>query len=102
MLPHVPSLATVVVCEDDPATLELLCDHLTADRYSALPASCAADALRLCYFKQPNLLLLARALPAAAGVAVLRETRASGGGVGPYADALPILVLSGRASAEDR
>ena len=25
--------ATVVVCEDDAPTLELLCDHLTADRY---------------------------------------------------------------------
>jgi DNA-binding response OmpR family regulator len=102
MLPHVPSLATVVVCEDDPATLELLCDHLTADRYSALPAACAADALRLCYFKQPDLLLLDLALPDASGLDVLREIRASGGRIGRYDDALPIVVLSGRASAEDR
>jgi hypothetical protein len=38
MLPQVEELATVVVCEDDDATRELLCDQLTADRYRALPA----------------------------------------------------------------
>jgi DNA-binding response OmpR family regulator len=58
MLPEVEHEATVVVCEDDEPTLELLCDHLTADRYQALPAPCASDALRLCHFKQPEPLLL--------------------------------------------
>jgi hypothetical protein len=54
MLPEVDQLATVVVCEDDEPTLELLCDHLTADRYRALAAPSASDALRLCHFKQPE------------------------------------------------
>jgi hypothetical protein len=58
MLPEVDELATVVVCEDDEATLELLCDHLKADRYRALAAPSASDALRLCHFKQPEVLLL--------------------------------------------
>ena len=58
MLPAVQPLATVIVCEDDPATLELLCDHLEADRYRVLPAPSAADALRLCHYRQPDLLLL--------------------------------------------
>jgi hypothetical protein len=31
VLPEAKQLATVVVCEDDEATLELFCDHLTAD-----------------------------------------------------------------------
>jgi hypothetical protein len=44
MLPEVESLATVVLCEDDEVTRELLRDHLTADRYAVLPAP---DASRL-------------------------------------------------------
>ena len=47
LVPNLEPLGTVVVCEDDEATLELLCDHLIADRYDALPAPSAADALRL-------------------------------------------------------
>jgi DNA-binding response OmpR family regulator len=47
-VPEIEELATVVVCEDDDPTRELLCDHLTADRYRALPAPSASDALRLC------------------------------------------------------
>jgi hypothetical protein len=47
VLPEVDQLATVVVCEDEQATLDLLRDHLTADRYAELPAPCASDVLRL-------------------------------------------------------
>ena len=36
MLPSAEPEATVVVCEDDPPTLDLLCDHLHADRFEAL------------------------------------------------------------------
>ena len=62
-LPEAEPEATVVVCDDDAPTLELLCDHLEADRLRALPAISAADALRLCQYKQPDLLLLDLALP---------------------------------------
>ena len=58
MLPQVEELATVVVCEDDDPTRELLCDHLTADRYCALPAPSASDALRLCGYNHPDLMVL--------------------------------------------
>ena len=47
-----------IYCEDEEPTLELLCEHLTADRYRALPAPSTSDALRLCHFMQPDLLLL--------------------------------------------
>ena len=47
MLPQAQPAATVVVCEDDAPTLDLLCDHLEADRFHALPAPSAADAVRL-------------------------------------------------------
>jgi DNA-binding response OmpR family regulator len=102
MLPEADQLATVVVCEDDEATLELLCDHLTADRYRALAAPSASDALRLCHFKQPDLLLLDLRLPDASGLDVLREIRATDGSNGRFDPSLPVVVLSGRVSPSDR
>ncbi|HEX2372294.1 MAG TPA: response regulator transcription factor [Solirubrobacterales bacterium] len=102
MLPEVEQLATVVVCEDDEPTLELLCDHLTADRYRALAAPSASDALRLCHYKSPDLLVLDLMLPDAAGLDVLREIRATDGSNGRYDPSLPVLVLSGRGSPADR
>ncbi len=94
--------ATVIVCEDDAPTLELLCDHLEADRYRALPAPSAADALRLCHYKQPDLLVLDLNLPDAAGLDVLREIRASEGATGRYDPELPVIVLTGRGTDADR
>lgn len=102
ILPRQRPRATVVVCEDDAATLELLCDHLTADRYLALPAPSASDALRLCHYNGPDLLLLDLRLPDASGLEVLREIRASEGATGRYDPLLPVIVLSGRGTAADR
>jgi DNA-binding response OmpR family regulator len=99
MLPQVEELATVVVCEDDDPTRELLCDHLTADRYRALPAPSASDALRLCGYNHPDLMVLDLALPDAAGIDVLREIRSAGDRFDPD---LPVVILSGRTSEADR
>jgi DNA-binding response OmpR family regulator len=102
MLPEPDLRGTVVVCEDDAPTLELLCDHLEADRYRALPAPSAADALRLCHYKQPDLLLLDLRLPDAPGLDVLREIRASEGATGRYDPELPVIIVSGRGTDADR
>ena len=102
MLPQVEELATVVVCEDDEPTRELLCDHLTADRYRALPAPSASDALRLCGYNQPDLLLLDLVLPDAGGIDVLREIRRADGSSDRFDPELPVIVLSGRGSETDR
>jgi DNA-binding response OmpR family regulator len=99
MLPEVEDLATVVVCEDDDPTRELLCDQLTADRYRALPAPSASDALRLCGYNHPDLMLLDLGLPDAQGIDVLRQIRSSRERFDPE---LPVLVLSGRTSEADR
>lgn len=92
----------VVVCEDDAATLDLLCDHLLAERFEPIAAPSAADALRLCHFKQPDLLLLDLNLPDAPGLEVLREIRASEGAIGAYDPELAVIVLSGRTTGADR
>jgi DNA-binding response OmpR family regulator len=100
--PELDPPSTIVVCEDDAPTLELLCDHLEADRYRARPAPSASDALRLCHYKQPDLLLLDLRLPDAFGLEVLREVRASEGATGRYDPELPVIILSGRGSEADR
>jgi DNA-binding response OmpR family regulator len=102
MLPERREIATIVVCEDDPPTLELLCDHLIADRFGVLPAPSASDALRLCRFKHPDLMLLDLSLPDASGLDVLREIREADGVSSRFDPGLPVIVLTGRGTAEDR
>jgi DNA-binding response OmpR family regulator len=99
VLPEVEELASVVVCEDDDVTRELLCDHLTADRYRALPAPSASDALRLCAYNHPDLMVLDLGLPDAPGIDVLREIRRAEDRFDPD---LPVVVLSGRTTDADR
>ena len=67
LLPTPEEIARIVVCEDDRPTLELLCDHLTADRFGVLAAPTASDAMRLCIYDDPDLLLLDLSLPDASG-----------------------------------
>lgn len=102
MLPEVTRLGRVVVCEDDELTRELLCENLAADRYEPLPAPDAAEALRLCRYQAPDLLLLDLLLPDAAGLDLIREVRGSEGAAARFDPALPIVVLSGRTAADDR
>jgi DNA-binding response OmpR family regulator len=102
VLPQRRELASIVVCEDDTATLELLCDNLAADRFGVLPAPSASDALRLCRYKQPDLMLLDLALPDASGLDVLQEIREADGVVSRFDPRLPVIVLSGRGADQDR
>jgi len=102
MLPRREEIASVVVCEDDTMTLELLCDHLTADRYGVLPAPSASDALRLCRFNQPDLMLLVLSLPDASGLDVLREIRGADGVESRFDPELPVIILTGRGAQTDR
>lgn len=97
-----PARATIVVCEDDDATLDLLCDHLTADRFEVLPAPSAADALRLCRYNHPDLMLLDLALPNASGMDILRTIREADGIDARFNPQLPIIVLTARGDAGDR
>jgi DNA-binding response OmpR family regulator len=102
VLPQRREIASVVVCEDDETTLELLCDHLVADRFSVLPAPSASDALRICRYKHPDLMLLDLGLPDASGLDVLREIREADGVVSRFDPRLPVIVLSGRGADHDR
>jgi two-component system, OmpR family, response regulator len=102
MLPEREDIASLVVCEDDEVTLDMLCDHLAADRFGVMPAPSASDALRLCRYNHPDLLLLDLSLPDASGLDVLREIREADGIGGRFDPRLPVIVLTGRSSDHDR
>lgn len=102
MLPQRREIASLVVCEDDTTTLELLCDHLAADGFGVLPAPSASDALRLCRYNHPDLLLLDLTLPDASGLDVLREIRDADGVTSRFDPGLPVIVLTGRGADADR
>lgn len=96
------SLGSVVVCEDDEATRELLAENLAADRYEPLSAGTAAEALGHCRYSHPDLLLLDLALPDAAGLDLLRRIRNSSGPAAELDPELPVIVLTGRGAETDR
>lgn len=102
MLPERREVASVVVCEDDAEMMDALCENLVADRFGVLPAPSAADALRICRFEQPDLMLLDLALPDASGLDVLREIREADGVVSRFDPRLPVIVLTGRGADDDR
>lgn len=102
MLPERNTIAKLVICEDDRATLELLSDHLAADRYEVLAAPTAADALRLCQFNAPDLLLLDLSLPDASGLDVLREIREPDRSLSRFDPEMGVIILSGRSTERDR
>jgi DNA-binding response OmpR family regulator len=102
MLPQREEIASLVVCEDDDVTLDLLCEHLAADRFGVMPAPSASDALRLCRYNHPDLLLLDLTLPDASGLDVLREIREADGVDSRFDPRLPVIVLTGRGGATDK
>jgi DNA-binding response OmpR family regulator len=93
--------STLVVCEDDPLTLEMLSDNLTADRFRVLEASSGKDALRLVRYHQPDLLLLDLGLPDITGLAVLRTIR-DDPEAGVSNPDLPVILISGFGTENDR
>jgi DNA-binding response OmpR family regulator len=94
--------ATIVVCEDDCVTLELLCEHLASDRFKPVPAASATDALRLCGYLQPELLLLDLSLPDNSGLDLLKQIRESNGSDSRVDPNLPVVVLTSDASDGER
>ena len=102
MLPEREEIAKLVVCEDDRATLELLCDHLVADHFEVLAAPTASDALRLCQYNGPDLLLLDLNLPDASGLDVLRELKEPDRALSRFDSNLAVIVLTGRGTERDR
>jgi DNA-binding response OmpR family regulator len=95
-MPQVEEIATIAVCHGDEATLELLCEHLITDHFEALPAPSGADALRLCRFNHPDILILDLSLPDMPGIDVLQEIRGADGIDSRIDPKLAVVVLLNR------
>jgi DNA-binding response OmpR family regulator len=88
--------ATVIVCEPDEETLDLICDRLAADRFEPLPAAAAEEAFRLCRHHHPDLLVVDLELPEDSGVGLVRRIREADPARSRIDAHLPILVLRRR------
>jgi len=100
-MPGPGRLATVVVCGQDEATVDLLCRRLAEDRFEPLPAGTAEEALRLCRHHLPDLLVVDLDLPDGAGYDLLRRIREAHWlktRIDPY---LPVLALQPRGGDPD-
>jgi len=96
------SSPSVLVVEDDQAIAAYLADNLVADGFAVFVARGAAEALRAIEVRSPDLVLLDLVLGDGSGLAVLDRVRAADGLGSRIDPALPVVVLSGRASEADR
>jgi len=99
---QVEEIATVIVCEGNEDTLDVLSEHLTSDHFEVLPASTGADALRFCRYNRPDILILALDLPDMPGVDVLKAIREADGLHSRFDPHLAIIVLIERGDGAAR
>lgn len=90
---QIEEIATVLICDGDERTLEMLSDHLVADHFEVLPASTGADALRFCRYNSPDILVLSLDLPDMPGLDVIKAIREADGIDERYDPNLAIVAL---------
>jgi PAS domain S-box-containing protein len=86
----VPDAPLLLVCDDDPATVETFSAMLRAHGYRTRGVTDGAEALRRVVAEQPAALLLDLAMPGTTGAEVLAELRAD-----DVTRQIPVVVVSG-------
>jgi len=94
--------AAILVVEDDPAVRDFLADNLTADGYVLHVAESVRDAIRVLEYQHPDLAIVDLGLPDGSGLDLLRRVRAADPNASRLDPSLPVLLLTGRASDDDR
>ena len=94
--------AALLVVEDDPAVRAFLADNLTADGYVLHIAETVRDAVRVLEYKQPDLAIVDLGLPDGSGLDILRRVREADPAASRMDPTLPVILLTGRASEDDR
>jgi len=94
--------ATILLVEDDPVLGTFLADNLAADCYEPIVAETLRDGLRELEYKRPDLAVVDLGLPDGSGLELIERVRSADGVASRIDPALPLLVLSGRASDVDR
>src|SRR6266550_1726509 len=94
---------SVLIVEDDDATRAFLADNLAADGFRVATAGGAGEGLRAIEVRRPDLVLLDLMLEGARGGLELLDRVRAADGLGSRIDpAVPVIVVSGRASETDR
>src|SRR2546421_3902302 len=94
---------SLLVVEDDDATRAFLADNLAADGFRVATAGGAGEGLRAIEVRRPDLVLLDLMLEGARGGLELLDRVRAADGLGSRIDpAVPVIVVSGRASETDR
>ena len=94
--------ATILLVEDDPVLGTFLADNLAADGYEPIVAETLRDGLRELEYKRPDLAVVDLGLHDGSGLELIERVRSADGVASRIDPALPLLVLSGRASDVDR
>jgi DNA-binding response OmpR family regulator len=92
----------LLLLEDDETTAAFLADNLTADGFRVVTAAGAGEGWRAIELRQPQLLVLDLGLADGSGLELLDRVRTSDGIASRVDPALPVIVVSGRASEVDR
>jgi two-component system phosphate regulon response regulator PhoB len=87
----------VLVVEDEPAQVQILCYNIEAEGFRAISASDGEEALLLAREHEPDLVLLDWMLPGVPGIEVCRRLKAQ-----PATRAIPVIMLSARSEEADR
>jgi len=86
----------ILVSEDSSTIRRLVAARLRADGYEVIEAADGQEAIELALSAQPDLLVLDKVMPKFDGFEVIRSLRED-----PRTSAVPILMLSERASEDD-
>ena len=97
-----PDTPILLVVEDDPVLSTFLADNLTADGFELVLADCLRDGLRELEFRRPDLAIVDLGLPDGSGLELLARVRQADRVASRLDPALPLIVLSGRATELDR
>jgi DNA-binding response OmpR family regulator len=92
----------LLLLEDDDATAAFLADNLAADGFRVITAAGAGEGWRAIELRDPQLLVLDLGLADGSGLELLDRVRSSDGIASRVDPALPVIVVSGRASEVDR
>ena len=93
---------SLLIVEDDEATLAFLADNLSADGYTVAGAAGAAEGIRPIEVRHPALVLLDLGLGDGSGLDLLDRVRAADGLASRIDPDLPVIVLTGRGGEADR
>ncbi|MBS1212050.1 MAG: two-component system response regulator, partial [Proteobacteria bacterium] len=96
--PEARTLGEILVVEDTPESMRLLCELLTAAGYSVREAPDGELALMTCAIKPPDLILLDIRMPGMDGYEVCRRLKADP----KTRDVPPIIFISALRETEDK